>query len=113
SCVVRLRKALGQDAVETSSHGYRLASSAGEVDGRRFERLVGRGRELLILNESERAVYTLREAVGLWRGRALVELEEWEPGIIEARRLDELRLEAQELWLEASLASGHHREVLA
>jgi WD40 repeat protein/DNA-binding SARP family transcriptional activator len=113
SCVVRLRKALGQYSVETSPHGYRLASSADEVDGPRFERLVGRGRELLILNESERAAYMLGQAVGLWRGRALVELEEWEPGIIEARRLDELRLEAQELWLEAALASGHHREVLA
>nr|MBA2535207.1 AfsR/SARP family transcriptional regulator [Rubrobacter sp.] len=112
-CVVRLRKALGQDAIETSPQGYRLAVQAHVVDGQRFQRLVGRGRELLTLGESERAMYTLGQALALWRGRPLVELEEWEPGAIEAGRLEELRLEAQELRLEAALHAGRHREVLA
>jgi WD40 repeat protein len=40
------------------------------------------------------------------------ELEEWEPGAIEAGRLEELRLDAQDLRLEAALQGGHHREVL-
>ncbi len=112
-CVVRLRKALGQEAIETSPLGYRLAVRADTVDGHRFGQLVERGRELLTLGESERAMYTLGQALGLWRGRPLVELEEWEPGAVEARRLEELRLEAQDLWLEAALQAGHHREVLA
>ena len=49
----------------------------------------------------------------LWRGQPLVDLEEWEPGNQCAERLGELRHEAQELWLEAALQAGHHREVLA
>ena len=50
-----------------------------------------------------------------WRcggGRALVELAEWEPGRIEASRLEELRLDAEEARIDACLRSGQHREVL-
>ncbi len=112
-CVVRLRKALGQDAIQTSPQGYRLAVPADTVDAQRFGRLVMRGRELLTLGESERVMYTLDQALALWRGRPLVELEEWEPGAIEGARLEELRLEAQDLRLEAALQAGHHREMLA
>ena len=40
-CIVRLRKLLGQDAIVTSSHGYRLDVAADEVDAWRFERRRG------------------------------------------------------------------------
>jgi WD40 repeat protein/DNA-binding SARP family transcriptional activator len=112
-CVVRLRRLLGPAAIETTPAGYRLAIPAETVDARRFERLVGRGRELLALGEPDRAAYLLGEALGLWRGGALAELEEWEPGRVEARRLEELRRDAEELRLEADLRAGRHREVLA
>ena len=42
-CVVRLRKVLGADAIETSGQGYRLTLSAEELDAYRFERLVEPG----------------------------------------------------------------------
>jgi DNA-binding SARP family transcriptional activator/WD40 repeat protein len=113
SCVVRLRKLLGSAAIERSRHGYRLTLPADEIDAVRFARLVARGHELLTLGESERATYTLDQALGLWRGRPLVDLLDWEPGRIEAGRLEELRLEAQDVWLEAALDAGRHREVLA
>jgi Bacterial transcriptional activator domain len=53
------------------------------------------------------------EGLALWRGRALVELEGWSPGRIEATRLEELRLDAQEVLVEAALRAGRYREVLA
>jgi DNA-binding SARP family transcriptional activator/WD40 repeat protein len=112
-CVVRLRRALGADAIETTPQGYRLSLPPDDVDVDVFERLLVRGRELLALGEAERAAYTLERALALWRGPPLTELEDWEPGRIEAQRLVELRLEAEELWLDAALRSGHHREVLA
>jgi DNA-binding SARP family transcriptional activator len=112
-CVVRLRKALGPQAIQTLPQGYRLTVPADEVDARRFARLVERGRELLTLGEPERAGYVVGEALALWRGPALRELEGWEPGRIEAGRLDELRLDAEELRLEAALRAGRYREVLA
>jgi WD40 repeat protein/DNA-binding SARP family transcriptional activator len=112
-CVARLRKVLGAPAIETTPQGYRLALPVDEVDARRFERLVGRGRELLTLGEPERAAHVAGEALALWRGRALVELEGWEPARIEAARLEELRRDAEELRLDADLRAGRHREVLA
>ncbi len=111
-CVMRLRRVLGSDAIETSGHGYRLAVPADEIDAQRFERLVGRGRQLLTLGEPERAAHQLGEALALWRGRALIELTEWEPGRIEASRLEELRLDAEETRIDACLRSGQQREVL-
>ena len=62
-----------------------------------------RGRELLTLGEPERAAHVIGEALALWRGRALVELEGWSPARIEAARLDELRLDAQEVLVDAAL----------
>ncbi|GAA2149976.1 hypothetical protein GCM10009844_30330 [Nocardioides koreensis] len=113
SCIVRLRRVLGADAIVTTPQGYRLAVPHDDVDADLFERLVARGQELLTLGETERAAYTLERALALWRGPPLAELEEWEPGRIEAERLEELRCEAEEHWVDASLRSGHHGEVLA
>ena len=62
-CVFRIRQALGGDVIRTSPQGYVLALPADDVDSRRFERLVGRGRELLALGEPERAAYLLGEAL--------------------------------------------------
>ena len=112
-CVVRIRKVLGQGAVETSGHGYRLNVGADDVDATRFERLVGRGRELLAVGEPERAHYTLTQAAELWRGQPLPELEGWGPGEAAAARLLDLRHDADELRVDAALEAGRWRDVLA
>jgi DNA-binding SARP family transcriptional activator len=112
-CVMRLRRVLGSEAIETTPRGYRLMVPAEEVDARRFERLVGRGRDLLAGGEADRASYTLGEALGLWQGRALVELEGWGPGRAEADRLEGLRLDAQEQRWAAELAAGRDQDVLS
>ena len=49
----------------------------------------------------------------LWRGRAFVDLEHWEPGRAAAVRLDRTRREAEELRVDAALEAGHHLEFLA
>jgi DNA-binding SARP family transcriptional activator/WD40 repeat protein len=113
TCVVRLRKVLGPEAIETTGHDYRLTLPVDAVDARRFEALATRGHELLELGEADRAAYLLGQGLALWRGRPYPELEEWEPGSLDASRLSELRLDAQEWWLEASVQAGRHREILA
>ena len=50
----------------------------------------------------------MTEALELWRGRAFEDVEDWELALIEAGRLDELRLEAEELRVDASLRVGRH-----
>lgn len=112
-CVVRLRKVLGAEAIETRGGGYRLALPAEQVDSHRFERSLVRARELLALGDPDRAAFVANEALELWRGRALPELDSWDHGRIEAARLEELRLEAQELRIDASLQAGRYHDVLA
>ena len=112
-CVVRLRKVLGTATIETSRAGYRLTVGPDEIDAYRFERLLRRSLELLTLGEHERAAFVSGEALALWRGQALGELEEWEVGRTAAVRLDQLRLDAEEINLDAGMRAGHHRELLS
>lgn len=111
-CVVRLRKALGAHAIETVAHGYRLAVPADGLDLTRFEQLVARGQELLSLGEPDRAAFVIDEALNLWRGTPLMDVDGWRPGRAEATRLEELRLDTEELRVEAGLRAGRFREVL-
>ena len=113
SCVVRLRKALGPDAILTTERGYELTLPADQVDARAFEAEVLRARELLTVGEADRVAFLLDRALQLWRGPAFADLGEWEPARDEAARLEQLRLEAEELRVVAQLRLGRPREVLA
>jgi DNA-binding SARP family transcriptional activator len=112
-CVMRLRKLLGANAIETSPAGYRLAVPTDEIDARRFERAVDRARGLLAADDHERSALVLADALTLWRGEPLSELDGWDPARIEAARLTELRHEAEELYVDAALRAGQHDRVLA
>jgi len=110
--VVRLRKRLGVAAIESGSSGYRLTLNDDELDHRLFERLVERAREALSGGDPARASYLVKDALDLWRGRALTDLEEWEPGQVEAGRLEGMRMDAEELRVEAETRAGHVEAVL-
>lgn len=112
-CIMRLRRTLGAAAIQTTNEGYALRLTADEIDARRFERLVGRARDLLVVGEPDRARSIASDALGLWRGRALEDLAEWAPGRVEAERLDDLRLDAEDLQVDAALRAGAFDEVLA
>lgn len=111
-CVVRLRKRLGAAAIESGPFGYRLALSDDELDFRLFERALERAREALAGGDSARASYVAQEALDLWRGQALADVDDWEPGRVEAQRLEGLRMDAEELWVEAETDAGHASAVL-
>ncbi|MEO6411694.1 MAG: BTAD domain-containing putative transcriptional regulator [Pedococcus sp.] len=111
-CIVRLRKALGAEAIQTSPHGYRLDLHKDEVDHLQFEHLLTRARELLANGEAERALYVTGQARELWRGEPLVDLADWGPGRIEAERLVELWRDAEDLHAEAGLRAGRYQDVL-
>jgi DNA-binding SARP family transcriptional activator/WD40 repeat protein len=111
-CIVRLRKACGADAIQTSPHGYRLLMHRDEVDHLYFEHLVARARELLADGNPERALYVSGLARGLWRGPPLVDLADWAPGRIAAEQLTELWRDVEELHAEALLRVGRYEDVL-
>ena len=113
--VSQLRKALGSDAgvVETRPGGYALVLEPDALDAQRFERLAAVGREALAAGEPERALETLSEALGLWRGPALADLAYESFAAVPAARLEELRLGAREDRIDADLALGRHAELIA
>lgn len=110
-CVVRLRKRLGGAAIESVPGGYRLTLTEDELDHRVFETLLRRARDSLVGGDPARAAYLAQESLELWRGPALPDLEEWSPGEVETVRLDGLRMDAEEVLVEAELACGRAQEV--
>jgi DNA-binding SARP family transcriptional activator len=112
-CILRLRRTLGPASIETTSAGYRLALADDDVDSRRFEELVDRGVSLAATGEFDRAIVVFGRALELFRGQPFDVLDSWLPGRTEAARLDELRRSTEERLLDARLAAGEHRDVVA
>jgi DNA-binding SARP family transcriptional activator len=92
--VSQLRKTLGRERLETTTPGYRLRVTEGELDLERFQRLAAEGRP--------------REALALWRGQPLPEFAYQRFAQPETTRLEELRLACLEERVEADLAAGRH-----
>jgi len=112
SYISRLRALLTPDAALVArGGGYVLGLDLDLVDAVRFEQLVGTGQAVLSGGEAAAAAGRFRQALGLWRGRALADVCEVEPLTREAARLEELRLAAVEGRIEADIAVGLHAEV--
>ncbi|HEX3222955.1 MAG TPA: BTAD domain-containing putative transcriptional regulator [Nocardioides sp.] len=111
-CVVRLRKRLGSAAIRSAANGYRLDLTEEELDHRQFERLLDLAREAFAAGDFPRASYLVQDALQLWRGPALSDVEEWAPGRVEITRLEGLRMDAEELLVEAEIDAGRAREIL-
>lgn len=106
--VSQLRKALAGNMIATREPGYLMRVGPDQLDLHRFERLVAEARE----KPPENAARILREALGLWRGPALADLEREPFAHAEIRRLEELRLVALELRIDADLALGRRAELV-
>ena len=110
--VSRLRKALPQDVLTTRPPGYVIRVEPDELDLHRFERLADEGRGLLARGLAADASERLREALSLWRGPALADFAYESFAQAAIARLDEIRLAALELRIEADLALGRHDELV-
>jgi DNA-binding SARP family transcriptional activator len=111
--VARIRSRLGRDTIETVGWEYRLGVDPDMIDSVRFERLVSAARGHALREEHERAIDVYTRALALWRGAALQDVANWEPGVVEALRLHEIRTSAEEELLDARLATGEHRSLIA
>ena len=98
--VSHLRRALaGNGAViVTHGRGYELQLTDGVVDTLLAERLLDERRP--------------RDALALWRGEPLADLAGEPFARDEIRRLEELRLRATEMAIDADLEAGRHSEVI-
>ena len=101
--VSALRKTLGRDVLVTQPPGYRLAI---EPERRRREPLRAACSAKRETRTRRERVALLSEALALWHGQALADLDEEEFARHEAARLDELRVVALEERLDAELCSA-------
>jgi len=108
-----LRKTLGSERIVTRGHGYLLPVEPETLDLGHFDRLVREGCAALAAGEVRQASAKLSEALALWRGTPLADLDATPFAHAERLRLEELRLSAREDKFEAELALGHHAEIVA
>jgi DNA-binding SARP family transcriptional activator len=111
--VLRLRRALGdQVAIRTESGGYLIEVEDDLLDLSRFRALAGRGKAALDRGESRRAAAHFAEALGQWRGPALLNVESDALHRDEAGQLAEERLRVREQWADALLDVGEYGTVI-
>jgi DNA-binding SARP family transcriptional activator len=100
-------------ALCTRSHGYVLEVPPDSVDVARFERALAEGERALADGRPDHAAARLRQGLELWRGPPLVDFTYEAFAQDEIARLEDLRLTALERRIDADLALGRHREVVA
>ena len=96
--------------IATRGAGYALRVDVEQLDLARFERLRDDGRRALG-RQPEQAATRLREALALWHGPPLADVD-GEFARLEAPRLAELRAATLEDRIEADLASGRHADLV-
>ncbi len=103
----------GDDGAEIVTHGrgYELRIDRELVDACRLERLVAEAARAAEAGEPGQT--RARQALALFRGEPLADVADEPFAGAEIRRLEELRLTAAELAIDADLAAGRHQEVVA
>lgn len=102
-----------KDILTTVPGGYRLESRGGTVDFREFERRAGAGYRTMDAEDYTGAARRLADALSLWNGQVLTDIQAGHQIDMEIRRLEEARLCALDQRIEADLRLGRHRELLS
>ncbi|WP_369164049.1 BTAD domain-containing putative transcriptional regulator [Streptomyces sp. AFD10] len=122
--ILQLRRRLGtamgpeaphtaKDVLATRHGGYVLQIPADSTDVHAYERKVREGQAAFEAGDDESAADTLREALALWQGPALVDVRCGPALSIEVLRLEESRLVTVERRIDADLRLGRHCEISA
>jgi DNA-binding SARP family transcriptional activator/pimeloyl-ACP methyl ester carboxylesterase len=113
--VAAVRKVLSlanaSSLLELAAPGYQLAIAADDIDEHRFVTLVEQARGQANAADPAAAAASLREALALWRGDPLADVQVCTSLEAESARLDEARLGAIEDRIDAELACGCHQMV--
>ncbi|MER5950755.1 AfsR/SARP family transcriptional regulator [Streptomyces sp. NPDC001904] len=102
-----------KDILLTLPGGYRLQTRGGTVDYQELERRAGAGYRAMDAEDYPAAARKLRDALSLWTGAALADVQAGSQITLEVSRLEETRLCALDQRIEADLRLGHHRGLLS
>lgn len=108
-----LRKLLPGLSIIARSGGYALQAGPGVLDTDRFEELAALGGAELSSGRPDAATAHLRDALGLWRGEPLADVEWQRFAEADVQRWESLRHMAQERLIDAAFAAGRHAEMVA
>ena len=112
----RLRQALGdadRTRIRTQPGGYLISAGADELDISRFEALLRSAQAALRDGGWDQAAARAAQALALWRGELLADVDCEMLARREAPWLAELRLQALEAHIEARLQLGDHAAVIS
>jgi len=113
--IMRLRRQLGEQAaarIVTQAPGYAIEISGDELDASRFETLTRQADAAIRAGWWAEAGDTAAEALGLWRGKPLVDVpsqllqDQWVPD------LEQLYGQALAWRIEADLHQGRHEQLI-
>jgi DNA-binding SARP family transcriptional activator/Tfp pilus assembly protein PilF len=115
--VHRLRRLIDDHdgkVLTTRPPGYQLLVDAMDIDAGQFAQLAADGRQALSARDFEQASTVLGQALDLWQGsRALADVPPSALVSAEASRLEESRIEAVQLHIQADLGCGRHAQVVS
>ena len=96
----------------TEPQGYSLQVCDEAFDASVFTRLAHEGSSLLERDQPIDASRTLRAALSLWRGSVAAGVTKGR--ILQARavHLEELKVQTSELWIQAEIRLGRHRQII-
>ncbi|WP_328320557.1 BTAD domain-containing putative transcriptional regulator [Streptomyces sp. NBC_00388] len=92
-------------------HGYLLEADARLVDAVVFEARAKDCRKLLEGGDAQAARSAAWSVLELWKGKPLEELCDYEFAVMEADRLEQIRLRVLDVWAQACLQLGAYEEV--
>ncbi|MFE3191848.1 BTAD domain-containing putative transcriptional regulator [Nocardia sp. NPDC059240] len=109
--VSRLRRSLPEGSLGVEAGGYRLAVQPADVDAVRFEQLLDQARG----GDDARRADSLREALELWRGTPMQDVDMRDNEAFEAAvtRLESLRAAAQDDLYEVEIGLGRGPALIA
>jgi len=104
--VIRLRRALGPDVISTTPAGYRLDADVESLDLLQFRDLAEQDEAAAAAGDDESAARLYDDALRLWRGPVLVDVDSGALHREDVPPLVELRLRVSEGWADAQLRRG-------
>lgn len=107
------RDTIARDLLQTRDGGYRIALGTAEFDLPEFHRLRSVAQAALSAGDPLVASRVLSEALGLWRGPVLADVEHGRLLHAAAAELDRTRLETLVLFFDTRLSMNRHREILS
>jgi DNA-binding SARP family transcriptional activator len=102
----------GDELIRTVHGGYLLDIAKHDLDAHHFLELTEQA-EARLADDPAGAVVLLEQAIGYWRGPALLDIQDSLRCRLEAAYLDEFRLSAWENLMTARLAIGKDRSLIA